>query len=535
MTFLNPQVILPNPYSLPVVLLALVILIFGVVVLTKEHGSPLGSLFLLFAVSVSVYFFGAGVSYAVVSPARALSWERFAHIGVTAIPATLLCLSLSITGVLKRNRVAAWLSVGVTALFVSALLFTDRFIAGNTRYFWGFYPVYGQIGILYIAFFVSTAVASLALFINGLRKATTELYKRRMRGLILAFSIGYVGGVDFLPALGVEVYAFGYIPVTAFVLVLGIVVLRYRLIDISPAIAAPQILATMPSGVLVTDTLGMIRIVNNAAAELFGLSATDLTGRRAIDLLAVDDSKDRRDGQLINPSPSYIAGAREVTVQRMDGTYRTLSVTTTMLTDHRNRAIGSVQVAADVTALKEAAAEMRRLALYDPLTGLPNRVLFFDRLEHLTEKLQRNGGSLAIFYVDLNAFKTVNDTYGHTAGDTVLGICAQRMLSTTRSSDTLARIGGDEFVQICDGVSSREDAALIAGKMIEKLDEPINLEKWEVKLGGSIGIAFFPEHASTVEKLMIAADAAMYRAKERKTSAWEVARPSEGGEDSVVR
>jgi diguanylate cyclase (GGDEF)-like protein/PAS domain S-box-containing protein len=522
-TFLNPAVAIPNPYAVPVVLLALVVLGFGIAVLTREHASTIGWLFFLFSASVSTYFFGAGVSYSVVSAQDALIWERFAHVGVASIPVTMLTLSLAVTDTLQRLRVWAWLSITATIVFIIAILFTDLFIAGNTRHFWGFYPQYGPLGMAYLAYFSCVAIACLVIHHSARRRATTRLYRQRMTGFTIAFSIGYVGAVDFLPALGIEVFAFGYIPVAIFAVILGSVILRYRLIDITPAIAASQILSTMPSSVLVTNTLGTIRISNEAASGLFGRTTEEIVGKPVQTLLPLDGVEDE-DNDAASPSlEQEMSGSREVRIERGDGTSRILSVRSTTLKDRRQRNIGRVYVAQDITEIKNATAALRRQALYDPLTGLPNRVLFFDRLEHLTRKLGRDGGSLAIFYVDLNSFKAINDTHGHIAGDTALQLSAQRMLSSTRSSDTLARIGGDEFAQICEGTANRDDAGRIAEKMLEKLDEPIKIGSETVVLGGAIGIAFFPEDGSTVQEIMIAADAAMYRAKAVHSSAYRFA------------
>ena len=478
--------------------------------LTREHGSTTGWLFFVFSLSVGVYFFGAGVSYATSNESLALVWERIAHTGVVTIPAFLFILVLVITGRYHKWRVTVAATVAITAGFLASVISGDWFIAGNTEYFWGFYPVYGWTGIVFLGWFALNVGGSLALLLVELGRAQTALHRRRIRGLTLACTIGYVGSVDFLPAIGVELYAFGYVPVFAFSVTLGAVILRFRLVDITPATAASHILATMPSGVLVADSMGTIQIANEAATELFSGHRDGLIGLQIASLLPDIAESGAGPAQW---RPVYGEEATDVEVIASTGERRTVSVTGSMLLDGRGREIGYLYMARDVTELRHATAELKRLALYDPLTGLPNRVLFFDRVEHALASTGRERGTLALFYVDLNGFKAVNDRYGHPAGDTVLRIAAERMQASIRASDTLARIGGDEFVQVSTGVRDSEDAARIADKLVRGLDGPIDLGQASVTVGASVGIALFPEHGSTIQELLNAADSAMYRAK----------------------
>lgn len=162
--------------------------------------------------------------------------------------------------------------------------------------------------------------------------------------------------------------------------------------------------------------------------------------------------------------------------------------------------------------LQESEARMTDLAQHDPLTGLANRNLLFDRLEHAMQRARREQSKVAVLLIDLDGFKTVNDTFGHNGGDRLLCEISRRLLENVRTSDTVARFGGDEFVVICESMDM-DNVTYVAEKILSALAFPIALAGTEISLGGSIGIATWPEHGIEVSELLHAADLAMYSAK----------------------
>jgi diguanylate cyclase (GGDEF)-like protein len=155
---------------------------------------------------------------------------------------------------------------------------------------------------------------------------------------------------------------------------------------------------------------------------------------------------------------------------------------------------------------------LKHAALHDPLTGLPNRILFHDRLQHSIELAIRDQLHFAVALMDLNGFKEINDQYGHLAGDKVLQVVSQRIRATLRASDTVARLGGDEFAFVLPTVDG-DVPELVAKKIIATLDEAIDVDNGPLKISGSIGIALYPGHAIDNDGLFAKADAAMYEAK----------------------
>lgn len=163
----------------------------------------------------------------------------------------------------------------------------------------------------------------------------------------------------------------------------------------------------------------------------------------------------------------------------------------------------------------------RKAALQDQLTGLFNRVLFYDRLEHAIAQAARHGGMLAVLFVDLNEFKNINDTHGHQAGDAVLKSIADRLAHTTRHEDTVSRYGGDEFVCLLTLLHQKQHIAMIAEKILAAVQSPCEVDGRDglVKLcvGCSIGISVFPKDGASAAELIRRADEAMYVAKENKS------------------
>ena len=164
--------------------------------------------------------------------------------------------------------------------------------------------------------------------------------------------------------------------------------------------------------------------------------------------------------------------------------------------------------------LQGAKQSLKKHAFFDPLTGLPNRLLLVDRFQLALQHAKRNQQQFAVLMVDLNKFKAINDTFGHAAGDTVLVTVAQRLVSVVRASDTVARLGGDEFVLIIHSVSEREPVLALGRKLMDLLAQPVTLETGTVvSLGGSIGFAWYPSDGDNLKDILEVADQAMYFCK----------------------
>lgn len=189
----------------------------------------------------------------------------------------------------------------------------------------------------------------------------------------------------------------------------------------------------------------------------------------------------------------------------------------------------------EISERQRVEEQFRYLATHDALTGLANRVLLYDRLRHAIDQAQRYKHPVGVTLIDLDAFKPVNDRFGHQVGDLLLRAVAQRLTELTRQSDTIARMGGDEFVAVLERLTDPAEAEVVAGRITEGLKRPFEIEGHTIEIAGSVGLAVYPEDAEDAETLLKGADAAMYRAKaegrgrwDRCTNVWGTAKSSIG-------
>ena len=185
-----------------------------------------------------------------------------------------------------------------------------------------------------------------------------------------------------------------------------------------------------------------------------------------------------------------------------------------VINDEKGAPVNYVGVSTDISVIKEAEEKLHHLAYFDPLTSLPNRMLFSDRLEHQIACAKRSTGFFGLLFIDLDRFKLVNDSLGHLQGDSLLVQVASRLKDCIRSSDTLCRIGGDEFTLILQDLTHEENAGMIAAEVVHKLAQRFDIAGEDVYIGASVGIALFPKDGTDAETLLRKADSAMYLAKE---------------------
>jgi diguanylate cyclase (GGDEF)-like protein/PAS domain S-box-containing protein len=182
---------------------------------------------------------------------------------------------------------------------------------------------------------------------------------------------------------------------------------------------------------------------------------------------------------------------------------------------------GAIGVAIDVTERKQSEDRLALLANYDPVTGLPNRFLFGDRLTHAMHAADRQDKRVALLFVDLDNFKTINDSLGHAAGDQLLKQVAGRLGAVVRSTDTVSRLGGDEFTVILEDIVNDAEAVRVAAQILEQSVRPYAIGSREVYVTSSVGIAIYPQDGASVDVLLMNSDAAMYRAKENGRNGFE--------------
>ncbi len=211
----------------------------------------------------------------------------------------------------------------------------------------------------------------------------------------------------------------------------------------------------------------------------------------------------------------------EYSVLTRDGQLRFRRANGQLVTDPAGKKLGAVVALHDITDQRRAEEELRRRALQDPLTGLPNRALLMDRLQQAIARAPRNG-HVALLFIDLDHFKVVNDGLGHSVGDALLVVVGRRLEAALRPGDTIARLGGDEFIVLCDGVSSVEEIMQITDRLRAAIALPVQIEDYDVRTSASIGIALTHKGTEPAEVLLRDADTAMYLAKERGRDRYEI-------------
>ncbi|WP_457595901.1 putative bifunctional diguanylate cyclase/phosphodiesterase [Hydrogenimonas sp.] len=266
-------------------------------------------------------------------------------------------------------------------------------------------------------------------------------------------------------------------------------------------------------GIFIASVDGDRIDVNDAFCKMLGVEPSELSDYRLDGFKAFLDS--RTLGQLRRSIVREGSFRGEVKIHRKGGGELPVWLTFDTVYDERGDATYWVAMLTDISELEASTERLRYTATHDSLTGLPNRMLLFEKLGDALKKSKRRHTKGALLFIDLDNFKEINDTDGHRAGDAVLRECTNRVKSIIRESDTFGRLGGDEFLLILEEVSDTDAPMHVAQKIIDRLNEPFVVGDESFDLGASIGIALFPDDGFGVEELVQFADMAMYWAKER--------------------
>jgi diguanylate cyclase (GGDEF)-like protein/PAS domain S-box-containing protein len=285
---------------------------------------------------------------------------------------------------------------------------------------------------------------------------------------------------------------------------------------------AQMTLDSIGDAVIGTDMQGNVDYLNKAAETMTGWRQDEARGQPIEQIMPLVGESVEADGAGESHESIELAVTKGQTVRvevgtsliRRDGTKVPIEDSVAPIKDPDGRISGAVVVIHDVTDARAHAARLVHFAQHDPLTQLPNRVLLEDRIARAIALAQRNGGSVALMFLDLDNFKQVNDTLGHSVGDQLLQSVAQRLSSCVRSSDTVCRNGGDEFIVLLAEGHDQHDAGMIAQKILASLSETHRLGKEELYVTSSIGISVYPGDARDADALLKHADMAMYHAKE---------------------
>jgi diguanylate cyclase (GGDEF)-like protein/PAS domain S-box-containing protein len=289
-----------------------------------------------------------------------------------------------------------------------------------------------------------------------------------------------------------------------------------------------------PLCIIATDPHGLITSINPAGERLLGYRRDELEGK-ASPVLIHDPAEVAERAQEMGVAAGFevfVAAAREGRIEerewtyiRRDGSRVPVSLSVAAIRGADDEITGFLGIALDITERQRSRQALETLALHDSLTGLPNRQLMSDRAGRGIERARRHGRHFAVLLLDLDRFKQINDTLGHAVGDEVLKAVAMALRACVRATDTPARLGGDEFVVLLDDLAQPDQALQVADKILARLGQGVTAGGRHLAVTPSIGIALWPEHGASLEALLEAADAAMYRAKQAGRNAYRLAEP----------
>jgi len=429
---------------------------------------------------------------------------------------TLGVLLLAGAGSVRSRRVALLLLLGIAAMFVSDVFYALAKMRG--------YYLPGQFqDVLYLCWYVpiaaagrrqmhSTAASELTVSSTS-DSLTRSLPYASMLAAFLALvylSRGEIGG----PATIMTMIVFA---LTLLFMVRQVVVLRgdalvrerkaARIVEDRYA----SLIANASDVIVIVGSDGTLRFVSPASERTFGLKPEEMTGNVLFDLWVGEDREKLRSFLAdVVAAGSGTVGPVELRFERGAKRYVVEGVGSNLMQDPAVQ--GLALNFRDVSERKALEEQLRQLAFHDPLTLLANRNLFRDRVQHALALAQRGHSLVAVMFLDLDNFKNINDSLGHDAGDRLLQAAAQRIVKSTRSSDTVARLGGDEFAVLLENLATIAEIEQVAAALIETLDSPFTLDGMEVRVGASIGVAFSNSEAGA-ETLLSNADIAMYHAK----------------------
>ncbi len=272
-----------------------------------------------------------------------------------------------------------------------------------------------------------------------------------------------------------------------------------------------NVLGSMTDAVFVTSPDGVIRMANHAACKLLAWGEEELVGRGIVSIL---DERERGEFDMLRAS----SDTRETVVKTRHGQTIPVAITGSQITTDDPQYQGTIFVVRNVTERKRAERRIRYLARYDALTKVPNRMQFQHLLQQAIARALRNKASLALLYLDMDRFKEINDTFGHSAGDRTLEILTERLMRALPQETVIGRLAGDEFAMFVDDLAADADnrgtVAQLARSVLAEIGRAFQLQEHEVFLTASIGIAFCPRDAENVIDLIRNADAAMYHSKQ---------------------
>ncbi len=512
-----------NFYGMPLFLLSFASFFFGVFTLIRERCSLVALSLFLLTLMISNWLFCFALLYWSKNDGLALGWANAGYLTIPLIAPSaywFICISLD----LQKKRAKT-----ILAGFILGILFVFTQIKFNLLFnhvssnFWGFYPRFGSFAsIVFSVFFWLYMGLGLSELISEYKTTTAKTTKYyRIRLLLLGSALAFLALIDSLPNFGLEVYPFGYAAVAIIILILLSLSKKVEIFDIKPNHSSYHLLNAMNDAMILCDDEGVIRLANNRARQIIGGDIPELVGKSIQDVILknVENGKDVLDEITQNKSLHDY----EAHCLGKEGNVIPVSLSYAPILDPDNeKMFGWAIMAKNITERKEMEKKLTRSETFDQLTGLYNRKKFEEELHNHLEIAKQTKIHGALLLIDLDRFKEINDSFGHSAGDKILVGIASILRNNFRKVDVVSRLGSDEFAVITPNVKL-DDIKFIVSKLLSVIGRSrVQIEDHEISMSVSIGVALFPLHADTADTLLAYADYALYKSKRESRNSYSV-------------
>lgn len=509
-----------NIFSLILTILSVIYIALGARVFLQDRRSRLNKLFLVLNITLFVWSLASALYISARSELECTIWYRIGSAGCYLFIGSVLHFFLFFTK--KERFLNRWWKYAI--LYFPSILFSTMeivfdfyskgYIASKNGWIVAAHTdsVWFIASILYIVAYIVTCII---LSIQFQRTVGTLREKNQARVLIITSVVSLIAGLAVMFVSSIqELNIPDVTPISGAIWSVGIyyAIAKYKLLLLTPSFIAENLFQTIADSIILANPHGEITNINLETQRLLGYSEKELVGQSLEKIFSSDRRLENNISDLLNQCP--VRGAETFLASKTNEMIPVI-LSISECSDNYQSRLGYVLASKDVTEYKKAEEKIQYLATHDSLTGLPNRSMFTQLLDHAILSAKRNHKSLAVLFIDLDRFKTINDTKGHDAGDQLLITIATRYKQTLRASDVVCRQGGDEFVVLIEDIHKSSDLKRVAGQILSSTYEPILLQGDECRVTASVGISIYPTDGEDAQMLMKHADIAMYCAKEQ--------------------
>lgn len=492
-----------NPWSLPILIVTLAFLGLAFYVVYEFESTTTRFYFMSFCLLAAGWVSFSALMILSQQSATALLWARFAYVFATATMIGAYIFSLKSVQKFLQRRLLFYVVLFAGTIDAFLILFTNSVIRNVYQYSWGFYPEFSSTAYVHILFQSFTFALIFAEFLLDIsRKNISDRRRNRDWGFVVAAMVASLASVDFIPAYGYEIYPVGFLVILISAIIIAFTIWKYRLVDYNPAVAAPEVFKAMRDSLIVSDTAGRIRLVNETFARKTGMDRQTLIGAPLTDVLpeitevpTTTEAVDR-----LEEEETFLLDSRGEEVD--------VILSTSPMTDSHNNLSGVVFVARDITERKERQQKLEELEFYNSMTGLPNKKYVFNRLLPDLEEVSE----AQVFYIEVDNYGELEAALGEVEISNLLRTIVDRIQSYGSDRWEVAHWHQSSFVLL--GFDTPDPLQEVGKELIELFDRPLELDSRTLVVTVSIGASAYPEHADSLDETVRKSTVALIDAKD---------------------